>query len=169
MLVENHYGLIFLFNLLLQFTKRKGKEAVVLTLVEKVTHKFIAIKIRRKDVASVKAALRSLKIYYGSQFATVFKTITADNGTEFAELSQLERYGIMVYFAHPYSSYERAQNERHNRIFRKYVPKGKSIENYSAEQILWFAEDMNSLPRKSLEYDTPDDLFEAYLDTVYAA
>lgn len=88
--------------------KRKGKEAVVLTLVEKVTHKFIAIKIRRKDVASVKAALRSLKIYYGSQFATVFKTITADNGTEFAELSQLERYGIMVYFAHPYSSYERA-------------------------------------------------------------
>lgn len=149
--------------------KRKGKEAVVLTLVEKVTHKFIAIKIRRKDVASVKAALRSLKIYYGSQFATVFKTITADNGTEFAELSQLERYGIMVYFAHPYSSYERAQNERHNRIFRKYVPKGKSIENYSAEQILWFAEDMNSLPRKSLGYDTPDDLFEAYLDTVYAA
>ena len=80
--------------------KRKGKEAVVLTLVEKVTHKFIAIKIRRKDVASVKAALRSLKIYYGSQFATVFKTITADNGTEFAELSQLERYGTMVYFAH---------------------------------------------------------------------
>ncbi|WP_407834203.1 IS30 family transposase [Veillonella caviae] len=149
--------------------KRKGKEAVVLTLVEKVTHKFIAIKIRRKDVASVKAALRSLKIYYGSQFATVFKTITADNGTEFAELSQLERYGIMVYFAHPYSSYERAQNERHNRIFRKYVPKGKSIENYSAEQIVWFAEDMNSLPRKSLGYDTPDDLFEAYLDTVYAA
>ncbi len=53
--------------------------------------------------------------------------------------------------------------------FRKYVPKGKSIENYSAEQILWFAEDMNSLPRKSLGYDTPDDLFEAYLDTVYAA
>lgn len=80
--------------------KRKGKESVLLTLVEKVTHKFIAIKIRRKDVASdvasVKAALRSLKIYYGSQFATVFKTITADNGTEFAELSQLERYGIMV-------------------------------------------------------------------------
>ena len=34
--------------------------------------------------------------------------------------------------------------------------------------ILWFAEDMNSLPRKSLGYDTPDDLFEAYLDTVYA-
>ena len=82
---------------------------MVLTLVEKVTHKFIAIKIRRKDVASVKAALRSLKIYYGSQFATVFKTITADNGTEFAELSQLERYGIMVYFAHPYSFYERSK------------------------------------------------------------
>lgn len=76
----------------------------------------------------------------------------ADNGTEFAELSQLERYGITVYFAHPYSSYERAQNERHNRIFRKYVPKGKSIKNYSAEQIVCFAEDMNSLPRKSLGY-----------------
>ncbi len=56
-----------------------------------------------------------------------------------------------------------------NHAYHKYVPKGKSIENYSAEQILWFAEDTNSLPRKSLGYDTPDDLFEAYLDTVYAA
>ena len=44
----------------------------------------------------------------------------------------------------------------------------RSIENYSAEQILLFAEYMNSLPRKSLGYYTPDDLFEAYLDTVYA-
>lgn len=92
--------------------------------MEKVTHKFIAIKIRRKDAASMQVALRSLKIYYGSQNATVFKTITADNGSEFAKLSQSERYGTMVYLAHPYSSYERAQNEQHNRIFRKYVPKG---------------------------------------------
>ena len=75
----------------------------------------------------------------------------------------------MVYCAHPYKSCERAQSERHNRIFREYVTKGKSIESYSAEHILWFAEDMNSLPRHSLGYDTPDDLFESYLDTIYSA
>ena len=98
----------------------------------------------------------------------MFKTITSDNGSEFAELSKQEQYGTEVYFAHAYSSYERPQNERHNRIFRNYVPKGKSIETYSAEQILEFADEMNNTPRKVLDYQTPDELFDEYLDEVYA-
>ena len=64
---------------------------------------------------------------------------------------------------------ERPQNERHNRIFRKYVPKDKSIESYSEEQILEFADKMNNTPRKVLDYQTPDELFDEYLDEVYAA
>lgn len=77
--------------------------------------------------------------------------------SEFAELSKQKQYGTEVYFARAYSSYERPQNERHNRIFRKYVPKGKSIETYSAEQIFEFADEMNNTPRKVLEYQTPDE------------
>jgi len=54
-------------------------------------------------------------------------------------------------------------------LFRKYVPKGRSIENYSEEQILWFADEMNGLPRKHLGYATPEELFDGFLDHVYSA
>ena len=120
----------------------------------------MAIKIPGKDPYSVLAAMMTLREEYGEEhFKEVFKSVTADNGSE---------YGVSVYFAQPYSSWERPQNERHNRIFRRYVPKGVSIENYSAEQILHFADEMNALPRKILEYRTPEKLFDAFLDHVYS-
>ena len=114
------------------------------------------------------AAMEVLKEEYGDEFSEVFKTITADNGSEFERLSELEAYGIGVFFAHPYSSWERPQNERHNRLFRRYVPKGQSIDNYSAQQIISFADEMNALPRRVLNYSTPEELFDAFLDRVYS-
>ena len=149
--------------------KRAGKESVVLTLVEKKTDYYIAIKIPGKDAASVMIAMEVLREEYGDKFfSKVFKSITADNGSEFSRLSELEAYGVSIYFAHPYSSWERAQNERHNRILRRYIPKGVSIDLYSAEQILHFADEMNALPRKQLGYRTPEELFEKFLDKVYS-
>jgi IS30 family transposase len=53
-------------------------------------------------------------------------------------------------------------------MFRRYVPEGVSIENYSAEQILWYADEMNALPRKHLGYATPEELFDEFLDQVYS-
>ena len=76
----------------------------------------------------------------------VFKTITAGNVKEFSELSKLEEYRILVYFTHPYLSWERPQNEMHNRSFRRFVPKGISIGRYTAEQILEYTDSMNSFP-----------------------
>ncbi|WP_423230825.1 transposase, partial [Peptococcus niger] len=73
-----------------------------------------------------------------------------------------------VYFAHPYSSWERGQNERYNRIFRNYVPKRKSIEFYSGNDILSFADSMNDSPRRVLSYRTPNEMFEEQLDRIYA-
>ena len=149
--------------------RRKGKESVVLTLIEKKTDMYLALKIPGKDSDSVIAAMEVLREEYGEEhFSEIFKTITADNGSEFARLSELEEYGVSVYFAHPYSSWERAQNERHNRLFRRYIPKGVSIDNYSAEQILCFADEMNTLPRKHLGYSTPEELFDEFLDQVYS-
>ena len=64
--------------------------------------------------------------------------------------------------------YGKEPRERHNRIFRRYIPKGVSIDLYSAEQILHFADEMNALPRKQLGYRTPEELFEKFLDKVYS-
>lgn len=149
--------------------RKSGRESVVLTLVEKSTDYYIALKIPGKDADSVITAMEVLKEEYGEDnFSEIFKTITADNGSEFDRLSEIEAWGVEIYFAHPYSSWERAQNERHNRLLRRYIPKWSSIEKYSAEQILWFADEINDLPRRHLGYATPSELFEEFLDQVYS-
>ncbi len=149
--------------------KRAGKEAVLLSLLEKKTENYIAMLISGKTSEAVMAAMHILKEEFGDQFAQVFKTITVDNGSEFADFAQCENWGTQVFFAHPYTSWERAQNERHNGLFRAFVPKGTSMENYSAEYILTAADELNARPRRKLNYATPEELFDAFLDRVYAA
>ena len=126
------------------------------------------MKIPGKYPLSVMTAIEGLREEYGEKFFTVFKTITADSGTEFSELSNIEKQEVFAYFTHPYLSWERPQNERHNHIFRCFILKGISIDIYTAEQILEYADSMKSLPRKTLGYMTPEELFEAFLDQVYS-
>ena len=113
-------------------------------------------------------ALQMLIADFGDKYRAVFKSITGDNGPEFANLSGLEAKGIPVYFTHPYTSCEKGTNECHNRMLRRFIPKGKSIDDYSADDIMFFADVINNLPRKILSYHTPDELFEKELDRIYA-
>src|SRR5699024_11338784 len=79
--------------------------------------------------------------------------ITSDNGLEFSELSeQGKEFRVDVYFAHPYASWERGSNERHNGLIRRFIKKEQPIHRYSDEQIDSVAEWMNTLPRKNLGY-----------------
>ena len=149
--------------------RKSGKEAAVLTLVERVTNHYLAIRIPGKNSESVIEAMEGLRVEFGDRFSSVFKSITTDNGSEFEEFSTLEKWGSAIYFAHPYSSWERPVNERHNGLLRQYIPKGVSIENYSPADVLYFADELNSRPRKRLGYQTPEELFDAFLDSLYAA
>ncbi len=138
---------------------KSKSDNVVLTLVERLTRKYIAIKIDGKTASAVSAAMQSLRKYYGDKFSQIFKTITSDNGSECAEFSKLENNTTTkVYFAHPYSSWERGSNERHNGLIRRHVPKGKRIDKYTSDDILFTADWCNLLPRRILGYKTPDDL-----------
>lgn len=149
---------------------KSKSDDVVLTLVERVTRKYIALKIAGKTSDAVQEGIRYLKEYYGTKFSQVFKTITSDNGSEFAELSQIENNtSTKVYFAHPYSSWERGSNERHNGLLRRFICKGKRMDSYSCEEIMFIADWCNSLPRKILGYKTPDELFDYELDKIYTS
>lgn len=149
--------------------KRAGKEAVVFSLLEKKTETYLAFRIPGKTSEAVMNLMNALHDEYGEHFSQVFKTITVDNGSEFADFAQVENWGSKVFFAHPYTSWERPQNERHNGLFRAFVPKGASIEGFADEDILTAADELNGRPRKKLGYCTPEELFEAFLDAVYAA
>ena len=147
--------------------KKKG-EPVVFTIVERLTGYCLALRADGKTTDGVASAMRQLYEQFGERFGEVFQSITTDNGSEFAAFSGFEALGTTIYFAHPYSAWERPVNERTNRILRRFISKGTSIENYSEETVLMFADEINALPRKRLCYLTPEELFDAQLDLIYA-
>lgn len=148
--------------------KNKSDEAL-LTLLERHTRKYMLVKIAGKAASAVMEGFAKVKDYFGSKFSDVFKTVTTDNGSEFADLSKLEEISeTLVYYAHPYSSWEKGSNERHNRLVRRFIAKGKRISDYDLDAIARIEDWCNNLPRKILGYKTPDELFEAKLDEIYA-
>lgn len=77
-------------------------------------------------------AFCQLKAQYSEHWNDIFKTITTDNGSEFADLSKLEDISkTLVYYAHPYTSCDKGTVERHNRLIRRFIPKGETITDYS--------------------------------------
>jgi len=85
-----------------------------------------------------------------------FKTITADNGTEFHGYRLLEDAGgAIIYFATPYHSWERGTNENTNGLIRQYLPKGKSMEALTQARCNAIALKLNSRPRKRYDFMTP--------------
>lgn len=147
--------------------KKKKGEPATFTIVERLTDFYLTILIPEKTSDGVAMAMQRLYSTFGDHFSQIFRTITTDNGSEFAAFSQMEAYGTQVYFAHPYSSWERPVNERSNRILRRFMPKGKSMNSYTEEQVLMFSDEINALPRKCLGYRTPEELFETQLDRIY--
>lgn len=138
-------------------------------MVERKTREFWMIRIPGKNPESVMGAFNALKVNFEEHWSEVFKTITTDNGSEFANLSALEETSkTLVYFAHPYTSCEKGSVERHNGIIRRFIPKGQRIDSLSDGKLCQVEMWCNSLPRKILGYQTPDELFEAELDSIYS-
>ena len=148
--------------------KKKKGEPVVFTIVERLTNFYLTIRIYGKNTDGVAEAMGQLHQEFGENFHHVFRSITTDNGSEFAAFATFEKLGTEIYYAHPYSSWERPVNERSNRILRRFIPKGKSISKYSEDQVLVFSDKINSTPRKILDYNTPEELFEEQLDRIYS-
>lgn len=127
--------------------KKKGWEAVILSLLEKKTENYLCHPLSAtRPARPFMEAMQALCAEFGDGFSKVFKTITVDNGSEFSDLAKLEAWGTGVFFAHPYSSWEHAQNERHNGLLRAFFPKGVSLERYSDEDVLSAADELNGGP-----------------------
>ena len=142
--------------------KAKGKRQSILTLTERMTRFEIIIRTSAKTSAATVKALESTLSKYPQG---TFKTITVDNGSEFQDCYGMEHdkcsnKRLTVYYAHPYSSFERGSNERNNRIIRRYLPKGKSLSKVTQKDCDKIAAAINAMPRKILDYHTAAELFE---------
>ena len=145
-------------------------DEVLLALSERMSREFLILRIPDKTSVSVMQAFKELQRQYSEHWNDIFKTITTDNGSEFADLSNLEKASnTLVYYAHPYTSCDKGTVERHNGLIRRFIPKGEAIANYSLQDIINIETWCNSLPRKILAYHTPDEIFERELDLIYQA
>lgn len=113
-------------------------EPSVLTIVERQTRMSLWFKIKAHTSEAVTEALNKLVQSFADKAALIFKTIKGDNGSEFAQIAELEGKGLQIYFTYPYSSWEKGTNECHNKMLRRFIPKGKAISDYSADDILFF-------------------------------
>ncbi|WP_444932314.1 IS30 family transposase [Microbulbifer sp. SSSA002] len=90
-------------------------------------------------------------------------TITADNGKEFALHEKIgEALDAKVYFAHPYSSWERGLNENTNGLLRQYFPKKTDFKLVDQADVEAAVERLNNRPRKMLGYKTPKQVMGEY-------
>ena len=138
----------------------RSDDDVILNIVERKTRFAFAYKLPNKKVRTVMKAFDDFRNLFGENFDKVFHTITTDNGSEFSSLADIEKISkVLVYFAHPYSSWEKGTVENLNGLFRRFIPKGKSIRDFSEEYVskvvLW----ANYLPRKILHYCTAEECF----------
>ena len=108
---------------------------MLLSLDERLTRKRHLIKIPSRSSDAVHVGLEKIAKLYGESFETVFNSITSDNGSEFVDLGRYLPKSTKVYYAHPYSSYERGTNEKKNSLVRRFFPKGKSLDNITDEQV----------------------------------
>jgi IS30 family transposase len=135
-------------------TRAKGE--VLLTILERTTNFYIVRRCANKEAETINREVRDIMKSYGKKN---FKTITSDNGSEFSNLHKLR--GVSVYFCHPFCSWEKGANERHNRMLREFIPKGKRIEDFTPFQVISAMTQINEYPRRSKKFKTPRELFDA--------
>jgi transposase, IS30 family len=96
----------------------------------------------------------------GALPATLRRTLTVDNGSEFARFADMQTaLGLRVYFADPYSAWQRGANENTNGLLRRYLPKGTDFDQVSQQELANVVDWLNHRPRRCLNYRTPHEVF----------
>lgn len=135
---------------------KNGKGAIV-TLVERTTKKLIMAKSPKGKNAK---AVAKLVVQLLRPFEHHVLSITTDNGTEFAEHKLIaKKLHTKVYFAHPYSSWEKGLVENSNKLIRQYIPKDTDFSSLSDDYILFVQTELNLRPRKLLNFFSPKQKF----------
>ena len=135
---------------------REGKGAIV-TLVERTTKKMLMAKSPKGRNAK---AVAKLVVQMLRPFERHVLSITTDNGTEFAEHKYIAKMlHTKVFFAHPYSSWEKGLIENTNKLIRQYIPKDTDFHTLSDDYILSVQTELNLRPRKLLNFDSPKSKF----------
>ena len=131
----------------------------IATLVERHSRLVMLAKVTDKTTQVVINALikQSKKLP-----AELYRSLTWDRGSELAGHKKFTvATEIKVYFCDPRSPWQRGSNENTNRLLRQYFPKGTNLSDHSQTDLNRVARQLNERPRKTLDYETPAERFEA--------
>ena len=140
----------------------KDNKGAILTITERLSRHFICKYLPHGKIAKYvsQAVVEELL-----PFKEHVLSITTDNGTEFADHKTItKKLEATVYFAHPYSSWEKGQIEYTNKLLRQYIPKKSIINQHTTLNIKYIQMKINRRPRKNLGYEKPFELFYNFIN-----
>lgn len=138
---------------LMQFSKRAG---AILVVHERYSRATLLFKIQTKEAVPISEKLSAL---FSSLPKNAVKTVTFDNGTEFAEHHRLTRHGIKTYFCDAYSPWQKGGVENAIGRLRKFLPRKTDLEQLNQKDLLNYEALYNLTPRKCLGYKSPAEIF----------
>jgi transposase, IS30 family len=134
----------------------KNHKGALLTINDRASGILFMGKVESKEASVIQQKTIELL----KDWKPIIKTITSDNGKEFANHRFIaEDLDIDYYFAKPYHSWERGANENLNGLIRQYFPKKSNFENIEEQQIKTVVNILNNRPRKRFGYKTPNEIF----------
>lgn len=129
----------------------------VVTLVERKSGYLLTGKVPDRSADRVRRTIARL---YQELPAELRRTLTLDNGKEFAHHERLSaELNLRVFFAAPYSAWQRGTNEHTNGLLRQYFPKGTDFRQVSRHDVAHATDHLNHRPRQRLNYQTPNEVF----------
>lgn len=139
----------------------KDHKGALLTINDRASGVLFMDKVESKEASVVEAKIIELLM----DWKPLLKTITSDNGKEFANHKNIANsMDIDYYFAKPYHSWERGANENLNGLVRQYYPKKTTFENVSSIHIIQVTNILNNRPRKRFGFKTPNEIFAQKLN-----
>jgi len=141
-----------------------SKNSYIATLVERHTRYVMLVKVANKETQTVVSALIKQSTKLPSE---LYKSLTWDRGKELTDHRRFSlATDIDVYFCDPRSPWQRGSNENTNGLLRQYFPKGTDLSVYSQAHLNKVARQLNERPRKTLEFETPAERFNACVASI---
>lgn len=141
----------------------KDHKGALLTINDRASGILFMGKVESKEAVQIQQKTIELL----QDWKPLIKTITSDNGKEFANHQAIaEKLDIDYFFAKPYHSWERGANENLNGLIRQYFPKKSNFENITEQEIEKVINILNNRPRKRFGYKTPKEIFAEKLDNL---
>ena len=135
----------------------KNHQGAIVTITDRTTGMLKMKKLQSKDAA----VLAGNTVDLLQDWKPYIKTITGDNGKEFAAHKTIsDALEIEFYFARPYHSWERGSNENLNGLIRQYIPKKIDFSTITDEFVQYVENELNNRPRKRFNFESPNKIFQ---------